>query len=140
MLESFGCGLYMSAAYTRVFTVVYQLGRRRLLIMVRWLETFARYDYKIEHRPGKKHQNADALSRISLPVAVPDQAVETNAVDSSDRVWLQSWTGAKLQSKQEADPNLRQVLLWKWNGTVQPAQREVQGTSKGHPKIVFHGL
>ena len=30
--------------------------------VARWLETLARYDYKIEHRPGKKHQNADALS------------------------------------------------------------------------------
>ena len=90
----------------------------------------ARYDYKIEHRPGKKQQNADVLSRNPLPVAEPDQAVETNAVDSSDQAWLQSWTAAKLQSKQEADPNLRQILLWKRNQTAQPAQREVQGTSK----------
>ena len=98
--------------------------------VARWLETLAQYDYKIEHRPGKKHQNADALSRNPLPVAVPDQAVETNAVDSSNRVWLQSWTAAELQSKQEADPNLRQILLWKRRQAAQPAQREVQGTSK----------
>ena len=98
--------------------------------VARWLETLAWYDYKIEHRPGKKHQNADALSRNPLPVAVPDQAVETNAVDSSDQAWLPSWTAAQLQSKQEADPNLRQILLWKRNQTAQPAQREVQGTSK----------
>ena len=98
--------------------------------VARWLETLAWYDYKIEHRPGKKHQNADALSRNPLPVAVPDQAVETNAVDSSDQAWLQSWTAAELQSKQEADPNLRQILLWKQNRTAQPALREVQGTSK----------
>ena len=98
--------------------------------VARWLETLAQYDYKIEHRPGKKHQNADALSRNPLPVAVPDHAVETNAVDSSDQAWLQSWTAAELQSKQEADPNLRQILLWKQNRTAQPALREVQGTSK----------
>ena len=96
----------------------------------RWLEMLARYDYTIEHRPGKKHQNADALSRNPLPVAVPDPAVETNAVDSSDRAWLQNWTAAELQSKQEADPNLKQILLWKWDRATQPAQREVQGTSK----------
>ena len=63
------------------------------------------YDYKIEHHPGKNHQNASALSRNPLPVAVPDQAVETNAVGSSDQAWLHSWTAAKLQSKQEQDPN-----------------------------------
>ena len=98
--------------------------------VARWLGTLAQYDYQIEHRPGKRHQNADALSRNPLPVAVPDQAVATNAVDSSDQAWLQSWTAAELQSKQEADPNLRQILLWKRNQTAQPAQQEVQGTSK----------
>ena len=98
--------------------------------VARWLEMLARYDYKIEHHPGKKHQNANALSRNPQPVAVPDQAVETNAVDSIERAWLQSWTAAELQSKQEADPNPRQILLWKRNGTAQPAQQEVQGTSK----------
>ena len=50
--------------------------------VARWLETLALYGYTIEHRPGKKHQNADALSRNPLPVAVPDQAVETNTVDN----------------------------------------------------------
>ena len=39
-------------------------------------------------------------------------------------------SAAELQSKQEADPNLRQILLWKRNQAAQPAQREVQGTSK----------
>ena len=95
-----------------------------------WLETLAQYDYKIEHRPGKRHQNADALSRNPLPVAVPVQEVATNAVGSSDQAWLQSWTAAELQSKQAADPNLRQILVWKQNQTTQPAPQEVQGTSK----------
>ena len=47
--------------------------------VARWLETLAQYDYKIEHRPGKRHQNAHALSRNPLPVAVPVQEVMTNA-------------------------------------------------------------
>ena len=29
----------------------------------RWLEVMEEYDFEIEHRPGKKHANADALSR-----------------------------------------------------------------------------
>jgi transposase InsO family protein len=29
----------------------------------RWLELLEEYDFEIEHRPGKKHANADALSR-----------------------------------------------------------------------------
>ena len=75
--------------------------------VARWLETLAQYDYKIEHRPGKKHQNADALSRNPLPVPVTDQVVETNAVDSGNQTWLQGWTAADMKSKQEADPNLQ---------------------------------
>ena len=31
--------------------------------MARWLETLAQYNFKIVHRDGKRHQNADALSR-----------------------------------------------------------------------------
>ena len=32
--------------------------------LARWLEELGQYDMKVEHRPGRKHQNADALSRI----------------------------------------------------------------------------
>ena len=32
-------------------------------ILARWIETLAEFDYSIEHRPGKLHCNADALSR-----------------------------------------------------------------------------
>ena len=32
--------------------------------MARWLERLQEFDFAIVHRPGKKHQNADALSRL----------------------------------------------------------------------------
>ena len=32
-------------------------------ILARWIETLAEYDYTIEHRPGRLHCNADAVSR-----------------------------------------------------------------------------
>ncbi|KRZ63940.1 Retrovirus-related Pol polyprotein from transposon, partial [Trichinella sp. T8] len=31
--------------------------------VARWLEKLAEFDFEVVHRPGKKHQNADALSR-----------------------------------------------------------------------------
>ncbi|KAM6975889.1 retrovirus-related Pol polyprotein from transposon 412 [Tautogolabrus adspersus] len=31
--------------------------------LARWLEKLAEYDFRVIHRPGKNHQNADALSR-----------------------------------------------------------------------------
>ncbi len=30
----------------------------------RWLDLLAEYDMEIQHRPGRRHNNADALSRI----------------------------------------------------------------------------
>jgi transposase InsO family protein len=32
--------------------------------IARWLEILSEYDFAIEYRPGKKHQNGDAMSRI----------------------------------------------------------------------------
>jgi hypothetical protein len=32
--------------------------------MARWLEVLASFDMVVQHRPGKKHANADALSRL----------------------------------------------------------------------------
>ena len=37
----------------------------------RWLQTLANYQFTIQHRPGKKHANADALSRVTH-LAGPD--------------------------------------------------------------------
>jgi hypothetical protein len=31
--------------------------------LARWLEVLSQYDFEIQHRPGSKHQNADAFSR-----------------------------------------------------------------------------
>ena len=35
--------------------------------LARWLEELSQYDMKVQHRPGVKHCNADALSRIPEP-------------------------------------------------------------------------
>lgn len=35
--------------------------------MLRWCLLLGAYDYKLQYRPGTKHQNADALSRLPLP-------------------------------------------------------------------------
>jgi len=32
-------------------------------ILAKWIKTLAEFDYSVEHRPGKQHCNADALSR-----------------------------------------------------------------------------
>ena len=37
----------------------------------RWALTLAAYNYSIEYKPGPEHANADALSRLPLPVSPP---------------------------------------------------------------------
>ena len=35
--------------------------------VARWIELLSEYDFQIQHRPGRKHQNADGLSRTPCP-------------------------------------------------------------------------
>jgi hypothetical protein len=35
-------------------------------MIMRWLDTLSNFNSSIKHRPGKKHANADALSRCAL--------------------------------------------------------------------------
>ena len=75
--------------------------------VTRWLKLLVQYDYKIEHRPGRKHQNADALSRNPLVVAEdPDQVIQTDGVGSSTSTLVPSWTATNLRSSQVADIGL----------------------------------
>ena len=39
--------------------------------LARWIESLQNYQLKIEYRPGKVHNNADALSRINCRVSCP---------------------------------------------------------------------
>lgn len=58
--------------YGKPFTVRTDHGSLRWLMqfknpegqVARWLEILSTYEMKIEHRPGRLHRNADALSRI----------------------------------------------------------------------------
>jgi transposase InsO family protein len=45
--------------------------------MARWLELLSQYNFSIQHRPGVKHGNADALSRYPCP---PDDCPEYDGV------------------------------------------------------------
>ena len=47
--------------------------------MTRWLEVLASFNYELEYRQGRRHQNADGLSRIPCR-----QCVKIGAVDNSE--------------------------------------------------------
>ena len=67
------------------------------------------------HRPGKKHTNADSLSRMPcsqcrLP---PEEASEGHeCVLAMKESWMPSWTSEELVSHHKQDPDLKQVIAW----------------------------
>ncbi|KAL5502694.1 hypothetical protein EMCRGX_G009508 [Ephydatia muelleri] len=83
--------------------------------VARWLETLSEYDFEVLHRPGKKHTNADSLSRMPcsqcrLPPEEDneDQGCVLAVTDS----WMPSWTHEELAAYQRQDPALKQVIKW----------------------------
>ena len=102
----------------------------------RWLARLAVYDFEIEHRAGKSHSNADALSRVEYKpkrrcdrqrcpdcardkegssvqaalVCPVEVALELSA--EADQSWLPVWSKEELKDSQEEDPALCQILTW----------------------------
>ena len=84
--------------------------------IARWIQRLEEFDYTIEHRPGRKHGNADGLSRLPCGqcqrtgCAPPTEdgevcrRVETRAASDPE---LERWRQA-----QDEDPLLRRVLDW----------------------------
>ena len=68
----------------------------------RWLEQMEEFDYVIEHRPGKSHGNADALSRIMCPKH--DCVCRQDAQRQDKRV--SSSLGVQLDTFGEPDDNV----------------------------------
>eukprot|EP00117_Sycon_ciliatum_P025918 scpid18163/ scgid5290/ Retrovirus-related Pol polyprotein from transposon 412; Protease; Reverse transcriptase; Endonuclease len=94
-------------------------------IVARWIERLAPFDYVIEHRPGKSHTNADALSRIaddvesSQPPTTVSNSTEASpvnaaAVDNSadGPQWCKFLSLDGLRQAQEADPDISIVIGW----------------------------
>ena len=52
----------------------------------RWLEVLEEFDYSIEHRPGSKHCNADALSRRVDQISAVDATAPDSAPTAPDSV------------------------------------------------------
>ncbi|UYV73203.1 K02A2.6-like [Cordylochernes scorpioides] len=88
--------------------------------LARWIQRLQEYQVKIQHRPGKRHQNADALSRRPcVPQcghcarAEDKYGVRQVTVQESDEVEEQHWTGQALRKAQREDRDLLPMINWK---------------------------
>lgn len=91
--------------------------------VARWLEALQEFDFEIQHRAGKHHGNADALSR--RPCALeecrhcrrqeerdhPAPMVATTHLAPNTEGWL-PLSVEQLKQQQEADNTLLQVRQW----------------------------
>eukprot|EP00117_Sycon_ciliatum_P026749 scpid51688/ scgid5115/ Gypsy retrotransposon integrase-like protein 1 len=86
------------------------------------------FDYRIVHRPGKAHANADGLSRKSPPP--PAEPALTNAAISTDAS-LPPTSLTRVRDAQHQDPDVTAAMTW-----VRQSQRpdrhspELQGSSR----------
>ena len=108
----------------------------------RWQQILSEYQYDVQYRPGRKHNNADALSRIAhadhlgedeqpddIP-AICSIVYEGSASDEGDDVWQEEeakeedqWIASmnghllplsvsELRALQREDADLSQVFMW----------------------------
>ena len=99
--------------------------------VARWLEELQEFDFSLEHQPGKRHQNADALScrqcsqsHVEVKSDAPPKVFAVPAVVNS---WVLPWTTQELREAQLADPKLISVIEWLEAGKRRPCMSEIQG-------------
>ena len=113
--------------------------------LARWLEIMGTYNIEIQHRPGRIHNNADALSRrpctdcrfCSAKEAKDEAAAEDNseasshkirAVDRSISPVVEPWPKETLLSWQEDDTDVAEARKWLVGGK-RPEWSDVRGKS-----------
>ena len=104
--------------------------------VARWLEILGTYDFKIQHRPGLKHGNADGMSRkpcsqcgweddkISGVLNPPAAHVQNISTSISDEV-LTGHNEREYRQLQLNDPVIGKILQLKESKLKQPAWEEV---------------
>lgn len=83
--------------------------------LARWIETLSSYEFEIQHRPGKMHTNADALSRMPCRQCGKDNCNGKNLISKGQfrSVFEEKYTAStSVQESQEADKDIALVKSW----------------------------
>ena len=62
--------------------------------IARWLEILAPFDFEIQHRPDKKHENVDAFSQIPCKQCgrhAQEVLVQSLTTSTENAKWLEAW-------------------------------------------------
>ena len=95
-------------------------------MILRWLETLAHFDFTIQFRPGKKHANADALSRVehARPLDTSD-LLDENIAEGFAALSLMEGKRDELLQAQREDDDLATVRTWIETGSW-PTSKEAK--------------
>jgi len=103
----------------------------------RWQSFIEQFDFEIRHRPGTRHQNADALSRrpgIEDEEEDSDEEVHRlRAVTSADQSRVkqgQALAGESMSKLQQNDPDIGPILRLRLQQSNQPRPEEVLSESE----------
>lgn len=92
----------------------------------RWLEILEEFDFRVEHRAGSLHNNADSMSRrVAATHAQPaDSSQPASADPSTERVDRIDWPTA-----QQNDPTVGEIYRLIRTGTPRPSPESVSDCS-----------
>ncbi|UYV69434.1 K02A2.6-like, partial [Cordylochernes scorpioides] len=99
--------------------------------VARWLEKLQQYHFQIKHRLGRKHNNADALSRRPCGDCKHCERIDEHEVTSSKTTMVPSndWTAESCRTIQQQDPNIGPILEWKERGNERPSWEVISDKS-----------
>lgn len=78
--------------------------------MARWLATLGMFDFSIEHRPGARHQNADALSRRPQEVEMDNSCQEGVEARCGGIFFGGKFSSEEVKRAQRKDPRLAPLM------------------------------
>ena len=107
--------------------------------IARWLQKLQDYDFKVLHRAGRKHGNAEAMSRRPCPEDCKHCTRAEANQDHSNECRVQRTTlkpdersnrsPEDLQREQRNDPSLGIIVNWLEASPIRPSWREVSPQS-----------
>ena len=94
----------------------------------RWAIFLSGYDYNIQFKPTQAHSNADALSRLPLPVQDSYETADINAIHTFNVAQIEALpvTSQQVQTATRRDPTLSKVLKYVKSGWPQKVTPDLQ--------------
>ena len=90
-----------------------------------WALTLAAYDYSIDYKPGPEHANADALSRLPLPVSPPTTPLPVKTVFAMELLNSTPVSVNEIRTGTRCEPILSQVVKYVQQGWPNHNSEEV---------------